>query len=456
MSWRRAPAGLVSGPRTLKIVRMPSSRRTGITSRMAGCSRGAKRKAMPTVSSVRPAVSGEISIFTPRAASTSALPERLETERLPCLATAAPAAAATRAAAVEMLKVPRPSPPVPQVSTSPCRWWGMAIARWRMAAAAPEISATASPFMRRAISSAAFIGSLTWPSMSWPKRSSVSSWVRLSPPVRRTSAARTSSGMGPLRGARLPAQIEEISQQMGAGAGEHRLGVELHPQIGEVAVAHPHQRAVVRPGERLQLRREGGLLHLQAVIAGGLERVGQAGEDPHVVMADGGGLAVHQPRRPVDGGAERHAERLVAEADAQQRDAGPCPEELQADPGVLGAAGAGREDDPLGPAGQQRLDALGVVAHHHDLRARPGEHLHQVVGERVVVVDHQDHDRLSSSSASATAVSSAAALFLVSRSSEAGSESATMPAPAVTEVSFSRTTRVRMAMQVSRSPEKER
>src|SRR3954451_14302991 len=453
MSWRRAPAGLVSGPRTLKIVRIPSSRRTGITSRMAGCSSGAKRKAIPTVSSVRPAVSGSISIFTPRAASTSALPDLLETERLPCLATGAPAAAATRAAAVEMLKVPRPSPPVPQVSTSPSRWCGMAIARWRMAAAAPEISATASPFIRRAISRAAFIGSLNWPSMSWPKRSSVSSRVRLSPPVSRTRAARTSSGMGPLR---LVAQIEEISQQVGAGGGEHRLRLELHPPIRQIAVAHPHQGAVVRPGERLQLRREGGLLHLQAVIAGGLERVGQAGEDPHVVMADGGGLAVHQPRRPVDGGAERHAERLVAEADAQQRDAGPCPEELQADPGVLGAAGAGREDDPLGPAGQQRLDALGVVAHHHDLRARPGEHLHQVVGERVVVVDHQDHDRLSSSSASATAVSSAAALFLVSRSSEAGSESATMPAPAVTEVSFSRTTRVRMAMQVSRSPEKER
>ncbi len=75
---------------------------------------------MPTLSSVRPAVSGSISILTPRAASTSALPERLETERLPCLATGTPAAAATRAAAVEMLNVPRPSPPVPQVSTSPC------------------------------------------------------------------------------------------------------------------------------------------------------------------------------------------------------------------------------------------------------------------------------------------------------------------------------------------------
>jgi hypothetical protein len=41
----------------------------------------------------------------PSSSRTSALPESDETERLPCLATPAPAAAATSAAAVEMLKV---------------------------------------------------------------------------------------------------------------------------------------------------------------------------------------------------------------------------------------------------------------------------------------------------------------------------------------------------------------
>ena len=63
----------------------------------------------------------------PRASRTSAEPEREVTARLPCLATmilapaAVPAAAATRAAAVEMLKVPLRSPPVPQVSTKVSR-----------------------------------------------------------------------------------------------------------------------------------------------------------------------------------------------------------------------------------------------------------------------------------------------------------------------------------------------
>ncbi len=56
--------------------------------------------------------------FTPSASSTSALPDLLDTERPPCFATFAPAAAATSAEAVEMLKVWAASPPVPQVSTS--------------------------------------------------------------------------------------------------------------------------------------------------------------------------------------------------------------------------------------------------------------------------------------------------------------------------------------------------
>ena len=53
----------------------------------------------------------------PSASSTSAEPEADETARLPCFATPAPAAAATIAAAVEMLIVLAPSPPVPAVST---------------------------------------------------------------------------------------------------------------------------------------------------------------------------------------------------------------------------------------------------------------------------------------------------------------------------------------------------
>ena len=54
---------------------------------------------------------------TPKCSRTSAEPVLLETARLPCFATGRPAAATTIAVAVEILNVPEPSPPVPQVST---------------------------------------------------------------------------------------------------------------------------------------------------------------------------------------------------------------------------------------------------------------------------------------------------------------------------------------------------
>ena len=60
-------------------------------------------------------------MLTPSASITSADPHLELMLRLPCLATRTPAPAITRAVAVEMLKVPLVSPPVPQVSTSASR-----------------------------------------------------------------------------------------------------------------------------------------------------------------------------------------------------------------------------------------------------------------------------------------------------------------------------------------------
>ena len=73
---------------------------------------------MPTVSSDRSTTAGAAAIFTPSASYTSALPHWLETDRLPCFATRSPAAAATSAAADEILNVPDRSPPVPHVSNT--------------------------------------------------------------------------------------------------------------------------------------------------------------------------------------------------------------------------------------------------------------------------------------------------------------------------------------------------
>ena len=121
--------------------------------------------------------------MTPRASSTSALPERLEIERLPCLATGIPAAAATRAVAVEILKVDRP-PPVPQVSMSSAVTWGRSSTQFaRMALAKADSSSRLVPFMSRPTWNPAICTSLIWLRLIAAMREKISSSVSFWPVV---------------------------------------------------------------------------------------------------------------------------------------------------------------------------------------------------------------------------------------------------------------------------------
>src|SRR5579862_77384 len=121
-------------------------------------------------------------MLIPRASTTSAEPHLELMLRLPCLATRTPAPAVTSAVAVEMLKVPLASPPVPLVSTRDSsarasrpvpltaiapveltRSIGNGAAASRIASAKPTISSTVSPFIRKAMSRAAICASLHLP-----------------------------------------------------------------------------------------------------------------------------------------------------------------------------------------------------------------------------------------------------------------------------------------------------
>ena len=102
-------AGLVSGPRKLKTVGMPSSlaRRPGEPQRRVVDRREAEGDAHLD-GDVRGRRPGGRSSTTPRCSSTSAAPHEDDAARLPCLTTRAPAAAATIAAIVETLTVCAP------------------------------------------------------------------------------------------------------------------------------------------------------------------------------------------------------------------------------------------------------------------------------------------------------------------------------------------------------------
>src|SRR5262249_14709478 len=122
--------------------------------------------------------------------------------------------------------------------------------------------------------------------------------------------------------------------------------------------------------------------------------------------------------------------------------------------------GPGGQDDGVGTALDERGRGFGVALDDLGLGPETLDQLHEVVGERVVVVDDQDHrfapsivePARSGASGPSTAGSRAAAFALVSASSTSGSESATTPAPVCTCAVPSATITVRIVMQKSRSP----
>src|SRR5690554_3183548 len=92
-----------------------------------------------------------------------------------------------------------------------------------------------------------------------------------------------------------------------------------------------------------------------------------------------------------------------------------------------------------------------IIANHFHISLKLTQILHHVIGERIIIIDHQNHDWLSPTTIS-TARKIARALFMVSFHSSAGTESATMPPPACTYNLPFLMTAVRIAMAVSILP----
>ncbi len=192
----RARAGFSSGPRRLKTVRMPSSRRGPTACRSAGWNSGAYMNPMPIVATHSATADGGRSITTPSPSRRSALPQALDAARLPCLATRAPAPAATIAATVEMLNVQAPSPPVPAVSTtSPSTSTG--ISAPRITRTSPASSSAVSPLIRSAVANAPICAGVAAPSTSSCIAAAASASVRSRPSTSSAIACRMLTS-GPL------------------------------------------------------------------------------------------------------------------------------------------------------------------------------------------------------------------------------------------------------------------
>src|SRR3990170_2814357 len=313
-------------------------------------------KPMPMSSIALRTTSGLTWICTPSASSTSAAPDRRETARFPCLATYPPAAATTNAVVVEMLNVLRRSPPVPTTSMSTSALGVMRCPRSRIARARPAISSTVSPFIRRAVMNAAIWAGVAWPSITCPIAACASASLRLSRSVIFRMAALSSMMMsGAMSASRRfeprhlhPGQSQEVAKQGLSGRCQHRFRMELHALHQRGLVAQAHDRPVGEFCRDFQHVGQRLALHDERMIPGANERIRNSFVDRAPVMEDLRHLPVHGRARAHYPPAERRADALVPQADAEDRHpAGELSDQRGGDPRLRGGARPRRDNNGL-------------------------------------------------------------------------------------------------------------
>ena len=146
----------------------------------------------------------------------------------------------------------------------------------------------------------------------------------------------------------------------------------------------------------LSVVRHGVALDHQRMVARRLERAVDAAKHARALMPHLGKLAMHRLRRAHDVAAERLADRLMAEADAEDRNgsARPCSIRSRQMPASFGVQGPGDSTIASGFAAEHVLDRDLVVAMHGHVRPEPAQIMDEVEGEAVVIVDQHDHGRL--------------------------------------------------------------
>jgi hypothetical protein len=242
------------------------------------------------------------------------------------------------------------------------------------------------------------------------------------------AAASAAAGQRGSRGGVFSAgATEKILQQIVAAFRQHGLRVELKSDDKPAAVPQGHDLALFAFRRDHEIVGQSLLCYHEGVVASCTQRIGQAGEDAEAAVADERGLAMHRPTGADDLAAECLTDALVPKADAE--DWNPRAEAFDQgnrDSGLVRRAWTGRDDNMRRRQAFNRLEIDAVVADDVGRPTQLADIAGEVVDERVVVVDEEDHGASSGDKAAIRAC----ALASVSAYSAAGVESATMPPPA--------------------------
>ena len=130
------------------------------------------------------------------------------------------------------------------------------------------------------------------------------------------------------------------------------------------------------------------------MITRGREGIGQFAKNSLAVMANFAGFAVEEFGRANDFSSECGADGLMAEANTEDwKFPFETLDEFDGDAGFSGRARAGRNDNAVRFAADNFVHGNFIIAMHFDGATEFAQVLRQVVSERVVVVEQQDHDR---------------------------------------------------------------
>ena len=178
--------------------------------------------------------------------------------------------------------------------------------------------------------------------------------------------------------------------------------MKLHAVDRQLFMSHTHDHTAARARGHLQHCGQGFWEDGQRVVACGGKWIWKPLQHTNVGMEYTAGLTVQQFRRPVYGGTECDADRLVSKAHSEQWRTGACTRMNQSNRGArtFRRARSRAEQHPIelnGDSGQVGQPGV-IIAPHLGLDTKLSEILHQVEDETVVVVDDQDphRDRLPS------------------------------------------------------------
>src|SRR6266550_352343 len=130
----------------------------------------------------------------------------------------------------------------------------------------------------------------------------------------------------------------------------------------------------------------------ERVVARGRERVRETDEQTTPVVADAGCFAVHRTPGAHDAGTIGGADTLMPQAHTEDGDRRPePPHDVRRNPRFARRTGPRGDDDMRRPKSLDLLVRRGVVASYNGLFSQLAHVAGQVVDERVVVVDQQDH-----------------------------------------------------------------